>query len=95
MQLETIDPSSKKDYTIDGTDWLADGETFASAEWTIPAGLTEVPAKGHGITDGVKLWIWLAAAAATLGDNYLLTAHFVTSAGREDDCTITIYCRAR
>ena len=77
-------PVAKLDYSVDWSDWLADGETISEHDWTVPTGLTEVSASELG---GVCT-VWLSGG--TVGTTYSVRNEITTSAGREDARTIKI-----
>jgi hypothetical protein len=79
------DPQADKDYGIDWTDMLADGETITTAAWAVsPAGPT---LSDESILDGVcTVWI----AGGTVDTAYALTCTITTSRGMIDERTVTI-----
>lgn len=89
------DPNAVLDYSFDwkaltngsGTsDWLATSETISSYTVTATTGLTvDSDALANGNTS-VTAWL----SGGTAGLTYGVICHIVTSAGREDDRTITI-----
>lgn len=81
------DPNARLDYGIDWSDWLPAGDSITSSTWTISgsdAALTQSEESHSSSQTGV----WLAGG--TLGGQYTVTNHIVTTAGREDDRTLTI-----
>ena len=79
MQTYLKDPDAVLDFGFDWSDWLADGETISTSEWTVEAGITkDSDSKTTTVTT-----IWLSGGSA--GTTYNLTNHIVTSGGREDD----------
>lgn len=85
------DPSAVLDYKWDWSSWLAAGETITTADVDLPPdGLTLDREVGHDTTS-VTAWL----AGGTVGKNYRVTAHITTSAGREDDRSLTIKVRDR
>lgn len=83
------DPDAVLDYGFDWSDWLQAAETITASSWTVPTGITST-----GDTFGDKATtIWLAAGTA--GEEYKVTNHIVTSAGREDDRSHTIKVKDR
>lgn len=85
----TKDPAAVLDYYVDWEDWLAEGETISSSDWTLPDGITE-DSSTHNDT---KAEIWLSAGSP--GKKYRLTNHIVTTDEREDERTITIEVQNR
>lgn len=86
------DPDAKLDYSVDWSDWLAAGETIVSAAWTVPDGLTQGDPYAASAT-GTVATVWISGGTA--GTEYVITCHVVTSAGREDDRSITLSCEER
>lgn len=85
----TKDPDAVLDYTFAWANWLADGETISSFELDVETGITEDSSEND--SDDVTVWL----SGGTVGENYNVTCHVVTSAGREDDRTMTIKVRER
>jgi len=79
MELFIKDPDAKLDYGFDWTNWLADGETVITSNWTVPVGIT----KESEANDGYQTVAWLSGG--TLETEYTVTNSIVTSAGREED----------
>ena len=82
------DPDAILDYVLDWTDWL-DSDTISSSAWTSTTGIT-IDSDTNTTTTAT---VWLSGGAT--GSDYDVTNHIVTSAGREDDRTITIKIRER
>lgn len=88
----TKDPQARLDYAFDwSAGWLAAGETISSQT---------VVSSGNGVTvDGSPgqasgiVTVWLTGG--TVGTSAHVTCHITTSAGRQDDRTITIDVRER
>lgn len=100
------DPQDRVDYgwdwdgsAADGGPWLKEGETVTTSTWTIEthdgdlSPLALDTAKGGATHDGTTTTIWLMGG--TLGLNYDVTNHVVTSDGREVDRTLNISVRKR
>lgn len=96
------DPDAYLDYKIDwrpltngtpggASDWLAPGETIESYTLTADDGIT---IQNDSSTDSdTSVTFWVSVTPATGADpvgSYNVTCSIVTSAGREDDRTITI-----
>jgi len=80
----TKDPDSQKDYLWDWATWL-DGDTIASAAFTVEAGLT----KASETSTPTTATVWLTGG--TIGVEYEVTCRVTTAAGRVDDRTAIIY----
>jgi hypothetical protein len=90
------DPAAVLDFGFDWSLWLATGETITTSTWTLPPDLTS-PAVGltenshsHNTTAST---IWLLAGVD--GEDYIITNHIHTSAGRDDDRSLKIKVRNR
>jgi hypothetical protein len=84
------DPDSTLDYTVDWSQWLLrDGDTIASATWTVPTGITQESADN----DGTTAVVWLSAG--TVGESYQITSHIVTAGGRSEDHSFIIVCEEK
>ena len=83
------DPSSVLDYSVDWGRWLGDGETITAHDVTAPAGIT---LDSDDETDG-KVTAWLSGGTA--GQSYTVTFGVTTSAGRQDERSITVLVRDR
>jgi hypothetical protein len=77
------DPSGKKEYSLDWSDWLG-SDTISTSTWTVPSGITKVTDSKTTTTTTV----WLSGGST--GYNYLCTNHIVTIAGREEDQSIIV-----
>lgn len=83
------DPNASKNYTIDWSKWLTNGDTLQSVVFNVPTGLIKI---GEGLTpDALKGWVRLGGGA--LGSNYIVTAHIVTVQGNEDDQSFRVVIR--
>jgi hypothetical protein len=83
------DPSAIKDYTLDFTKWLVDGDVIDTVVWTVPADVIKVD---EGIRPG-NLKAWVKIGGGDLGKNYMITAHVVTAQAREDDKSFRLVIR--
>ena len=83
------DPNARLDYQWDWSDWLADGETIASAVITVPDDITLDQQDDADTT----VTAWLEGGEDGVG--YKVTCHITTSAGREDDRSIYLIGRER
>lgn len=82
----TKDPSALLDYACDWSQWLAAGETIASAAVIVPSGLTKdrlETANANGL-----ITVWLSGGSA--GSRYDVRFQVTTSAGRTDERSIRI-----
>lgn len=94
------DPQAVLDYKFDWkaltngsgeSDWLAAAETISVRTVTVPTGLTK---DSDSITDtATSVTVWLSGGTA--GQEYAVTCHIETSAGRKDDRTVTIRVQQR
>lgn len=83
------DPQAVKQYTMDWSDWLGDGETITAATVTAEAGITVDTSNNDTTSVTFKL------SAGVLGSRPKVTCHITTSAGQQDDRTLTVYVRNR
>lgn len=86
------DPDASRTHTLDLTDWLAGlggSQTLASAAWSVTpsGGLTIVGSATDGALASVKL------SGGTVGAVYVVTCHFVSSEGEEDDRSFEVLIR--
>jgi hypothetical protein len=89
MPTYVHDPTSELDYGFNWAPWLAVGETIITSTWTIDAGLTKISdSKSNTAT---VVWI----KGGTVGMDYTITNHIVTSVGRKDPRSHTLMVRAR
>jgi streptogramin lyase len=90
MPYVLVDPSSVLNWSNDwATEWLADGDTIASRQWSIePLNGTspETPTLTNDTNDVVFV------SGLQTGKIYRLTEHVVTVAGLEDDRSIMLRC---
>ena len=81
------DPAEVKDYGIDWTAHLDDGDTVVLSEWVVPDGLTA----GEEELVGAVSKIWLSGGTAA--EDYTVTNHVTTSAGREFERSFEVLAR--
>lgn len=95
------DPDAVLDYSIAWDEWL-DGDTIASATWTVTSGLTkgaESINSGSVVLNGVPrpaasvATVWLSGGTA--GTTYTVTCRVVTAAGRTEDRSFRVQVVAR
>jgi hypothetical protein len=94
------DPAATLDYKFDWkalsngsglSNWLAAGETIVSFTLELDAGLTV--ADSYISDAGTSVTVWLAGGVASR--DYQVACNIITSAGRQDERTMTITVRAR
>lgn len=91
-QSHIKDPEAILDYSVDWSEWLPEGDTLSDSDWEADDGITIEASPAPTNVDGVTT-VWLSGG--TVGQSYGVTNHIVTSAGREDDRSITIRVRER
>lgn len=64
-------------YTFDFSQWLASGDSVASATWTVPSGLTQVSSSTTSTTAVVKI------SGGTVGTSYTITCAMTTTVSTE------------
>lgn len=78
------DPNAILDYGFNWASWLVTGETITTSTWTVPTGITQYDTgRSNTVTT-----IWLSGG--TVGGEYDIVNHIVTSDGREEDRTLTV-----
>lgn len=79
------DPQANKDYALDWSALLADGETITDSDWSVdPSGLVV----GAGSIIGSVCSVWLSGGMD--GTAYKVTNTITTSRGLIDERTVTI-----
>lgn len=73
------DPGEKKDYAIDWSRHLDEGDTVASSTWTVATGLTTATPAPSATTTITTIWL----SGGTAGTEYRVTNHVITAQGRE------------
>lgn len=95
------DPHGTLDYSVAWSTWL-DGDTIASATWTVGAGLTinSQTINASAVTiDGVShpantvATAWLSGGTA--GQSYTVACRITTAGGRTDERTFRVVVRER
>jgi hypothetical protein len=86
------DPDASRTHTLDLTDWLAGlggSQTLASAAWSVTpsGGLTVASSAVTGPLASVKL------SGGSVGAVYVVTCHFLSSGGEEDDRSFEVLIR--
>lgn len=87
------DPDARLDYYTDWSAWLAAGESIADVTWSVGGYTGTAPDIATEIPSTTRPGVWVEGA--TLGDTLRLVCHIVTSFGREDDRTHTLFVRQR
>lgn len=64
-------------YTVDWVEWLADGDSIASASFTVPAGMTKL-SQTHTTTQSKVL-----ISGGTIGITYVVSCSIVTTVSQE------------
>lgn len=96
------DPDAVRTYAVYWGNNLASGDTVSAVACTVPAGLTLV-SEGpnvaavveNGITYAIGTCAMFRLSGGTAGEVYEITCHITTTAGDEDDQTVTITCTER
>jgi hypothetical protein len=88
-QAEAKDPHADLPYSIDWTDWLAAGDTLASAVWTVSSGLTKGTESLTSTAATVRL------SGGTAGGTYLVACKVTTALGYTDERSFRLPCRQR
>ena len=78
------DPQAVIQRTFDWTSWLSDGETITTATVTADTGFTVANVTHDDTT------VTFTGSGGTAGQRYKITCHVVTTAGEENDKTLTI-----
>jgi len=93
------DPDAVRTYAVYWGNNMAAGDTLATVAWDVPAGITMVSeginaaaVTENGITYAIGTCALVRLSAATAGTVYDLTCHITTTAGDEDDQSVTITC---
>lgn len=86
------DPNAKKDYAVDWSAWLDDGETISTSAWAIdvtPDGNLTISSSPAAANTTTTATVWLEAGS--VGRQYRVRNRITTSAGRTDDQSLDIY----
>lgn len=83
------DPAAVLDYAVDWGRWLDEGETITDHTVTATPGIV---VDTTGEADG-KVTAWLSGGTA--GNTYTVSYAITTSAGRQDERSITVLLRDR
>ena len=79
------DPDAVLEWQYNWHNWLPSGDSIASATVTVSDGIT-IDSQTNTST---AVTVWLSGGSE--GTTYYLTCHIVTSMGRVDDRTISIF----
>lgn len=81
------DPNAKKPYGFDWVNWLDEGDSLESQQWSIsPSG----PTLSSPTLSGTQAYVWVDGGVA--GVNYRLIDDIVTANGIEDRRSISVIC---
>lgn len=81
------DPGDTKDYSIDWSPLLLNGDVIESSSWVVATGLTALADPAPSDTDTTTT-IWLSDGVA--GTDVRVTNHIVTTQGREFERSFTV-----
>jgi hypothetical protein len=81
------DPGEVKDYAVDWSARLVDGDTISTSTFTVPTGIIE-PEEPATATTATVATVWLSGGTA--GVDYRVTNHIVTAQGREFERSFTV-----
>lgn len=84
----TKDPQARKDYTIDISRFLKNGDTIDAVVWEVEPGIN-VHNQGRTATT-----VFIELSGGTLGRAYVCTARFTTVQGITDDQSFRCVIRA-
>lgn len=90
----TKQPWDRKDYDIDASQWLSDGDAIASSTKTVQC-LTNTEDAALIVDEPIvsspriKLWV----EGGTDLEKYKITVRFTTTAGRRLECEITVFVK--
>ncbi len=85
--FRTIAPAEKKIFSVEWSSWLADGDTVASATWTIsPTGPSILDLGDSGTVSSVSV------ESCTFREIYRLKGLMVSTVGEKAEQTIEIRC---
>jgi hypothetical protein len=87
MRMILHDPQEEEYYGLNWASRLNDGETLETSTWDVPDGISQVEGRGDSI-NGTFTIIWLTGG--TVGEEYDLVNHVVTSEDRKLDGTMKV-----
>jgi len=82
--VQIKDPDARLDYTWDWTDWLIGADTISTVTLAYIPNDASLTIETPVIAGGTAI---VMISGGNLGKTYAVTAHLVTSEGREDDRT--------
>lgn len=82
-------PNEIKDYTIDWTETLADGEIILMSAWSAAAGIGINTPDPVIVIGGTATTVWLSGGVS--GNSYLVTNTIITNGGREYEESFICY----
>lgn len=95
------DPNETTNYGLAWSDVLWPGATVTSADWDVPAGLTEVAASVNGTdvsyqgrTHAAGTLTICQISGGTLGERYTVTCHATMTTGEVKDQSFIVDVRA-
>lgn len=83
----TKDPDATLDYAIDWSEWIASGDSLASAVWTVSGADSAVVLSNDAVVGSVAT-VWVAGGTA--GRSYTLNCRVTTNAGGIDDRSVQL-----
>jgi len=92
LLTHTIDPDARLDYTWDWSQWLAAGETISTYGLTPSVGIT---VESSALTTPSTVTAWVSGASLTARPRPTITCRITTTAGRQDDRTVTYVVQER
>lgn len=84
----TKDPDAVLDYSIDWSDWLPDTDTITASTYTVVSDAADAVVVDDSSFTTTTTTVWLTGGV--VGTKYTVTNHITTSAGRQDDRSLTI-----
>ena len=82
-------PLAKLDYGFDWSARLDSGEIISTSTWTVDAGMTKT--NEQVLNNVTSLYV----EGGEVGKKYKLVNSIVTSLGKKDSRTITLFCKLR
>lgn len=83
------DPSARKPYGVDWTDWAIADDVLTGSTWTVPPGITNA---GESL-EGMLAVVWISGG--TTGQKYTITNRVTTRDGVIDERSLTIRIKDR
>jgi len=82
------DPAEKKDYSVDWSLHLVT-DTIGTSTWTVETGLTQTTPAASNTDTTTTIWL----SGGTADEDYTVTNHVVTAAGREFERSFVVMVR--